>query len=353
MRVNLDGAPRDLRTVWIEDGVVKLLDQRFLPFEIRVYEAHGLEELAVAIEDMVVRGAPAIGAAAAYGMAQARLQGTNLREAADRLRKTRPTGHDLFYALDYMTKAVNAGEDAVGAAERYAQEDVDRCRGIGEHGAKLIRNGSRILTHCNAGALAAVDYGTAMAPLRVAKEKGRHFFVYVSETRPRLQGARLTAWELVQEGIEHAIVPDAASGYFLSRGEVDLVLVGADRIAANGDTANKIGTYMKAVVAKENDVPFYVAAPSTTIDLTIATGSKIPLEERSPQEVLQFAGSPVAPKESPARNPAFDVTPAKYITGIVTENGILRPSDLRRSLTARPPQRQRPSTKRHARARKK
>ncbi len=330
----MDGTRRDLRTVWFEDGVVKLLDQRYLPFELRIHEAHGLEELAVAIEDMVVRGAPAIGAAAAYGMAQARMQGVGAREAADRLRRTRPTGHDLFYALEYMSKALDADEDPVAAAERYAQEDVDRCRQIGIHGAKLIKNGMRILTHCNAGALATVDYGTAMAPLRVAKEAGRKFFVYVSETRPRLQGARLTAWELLQEGIDHAIVPDGAAGHFMSRGEVDLVLVGADRIAANGDTANKIGTYMKAVVAKENRVPFYVAAPTSTIDMDLPNGGKIPIEERSPQEVLQFLGTPVAPKESPARNPAFDVTPAKYITGIITEQGILRPSELRRPRTA-------------------
>ncbi|HYM39289.1 MAG TPA: S-methyl-5-thioribose-1-phosphate isomerase [Thermoplasmata archaeon] len=330
MRVTIDGGARDVRTVWFEDGVVKLLDQRFLPFEIRVYEAHGLEELAVAIEDMVVRGAPAIGAAAAYGIAQVHRQGGNVREAADRLRKTRPTGHDLFYALEFMSKAINAGEDPLAAAERYASDDVERCRKIGQHGAKLIKNGSRILTHCNAGALAAVDIGTALAPMRVAKEQGKKFFVYVSETRPRLQGARLTAWELLQEGIEHAILPDSAAGHFLSRGEVDLVLVGADRIAANGDTANKIGTYMKAVVAKENGVPLYVAAPSSTIDFTIPSGPKIPIEERSPQEVLQFAGNPVAPKESPARNPAFDVTPAKYIRGIITEQGILRPSELGR-----------------------
>ena len=330
MKVHVDGTPQDLRTVWFEDGVVKLLDQRHLPFEIRIYEARGLEELAVAIEDMVVRGAPAIGAAAAYGMAQARLQGVGVKEASDRLRKTRPTGRDLFHALETMTQAIEGGEDPVAAAEAYAQGDVDRCRAIGVHGEKLIRNGSRILTHCNAGALATVDYGTALAPLRVAREKGRRFFVYVSETRPRLQGARLTAWELVQEGIEHAILTDSAAGHFLSRGEVDLVLVGADRIAANGDTANKIGTYMKAVVAKENRVPFYVAAPTSTIDFSIPSGSKIPIEERSPQEVLQFAGTAVAPKESPARNPAFDVTPAKYITGIITERGIFKPSELRR-----------------------
>ncbi len=344
MRVTLDGASRDVRTVWFEDGLVKLIDQRFLPFEVRFYEARGLEELAVAIEDMVVRGAPAIGAAAAFGMAQARLQGGSVREAADRLRKTRPTGHDLFFAIEYMIKAIDAGEDPVSAADRYAQEDVDRCRKIGEHGAKLIKNGTRILTHCNAGALAAVDVGTALAPIRAAKEQGRKFFVYVSETRPRLQGARLTAWELVQEGIEHAILTDSASGHFLSRGEVDLVLVGADRIAANGDTANKIGTYMKAVVAKEHHVPFYVAAPTSTIDFAIPAGSKIPIEERSPQEVLQFAGTPVAPKESPARNPAFDVTPAKYIRGIITEAGIHRPGDLRRM--GKPTPRRKAPTKR-------
>ncbi len=330
MRVTLNGEARDLRTVWYEDGTVKLLDQRFLPFDIRIYEAHGLEELAVAIEDMVVRGAPAIGAAAAYGLAQACAQGVAPREAADRLRKTRPTGQDLFYALDYMGRAIDAGEDPLAAAERYASEDVERCRKIGEHGAKLIKAGSRILTHCNAGALATVDIGTALAPMRVAKEQGRRFFVYVSETRPRLQGARLTAWELLQEGIEHAIVPDAACGHFMARGEVDLVLVGADRIAANGDTANKIGTYMKALAAHENDVPFYVAAPTSTIDMSVPNGAKIPIEERSPQEVLQFAGNPVAPKESPARNPAFDVTPAKYIRGIITEAGIFRPADLRK-----------------------
>ncbi len=352
MRVNVDGASRELRTVWLEGDVIKLLDQRFLPFEIRIAEAHGLEEVAVAIEDMIVRGAPAIGAAAAYGMAQARLQGVDVQAASERLRRTRPTGHDLFHAIEYMQQTIAAGEDPVTSAERYAQEDVDRCRKIGEHGARLIRTGTRILTHCNAGALATVDYGTALAPMRVAKEAGKRFFVYVSETRPRLQGARLTAWELVQEGIEHAIIPDSAAGHFLGRGEVDLVLVGADRIAANGDTANKIGTYGKAVIAKENGVPFYVAAPTSTIDLTLPTGAKIPIEERSPQEVLQFAGSPVAPKESPARNPAFDVTPARYIMGIVTERGILKPSELRRSLGSRVTSAPRARTPRRAHARK-
>jgi translation initiation factor eIF-2B subunit alpha/methylthioribose-1-phosphate isomerase len=329
VHVTFDGVPRELKTVWLEDGMVKLIDQRYLPFDVRVYEAKTYEDVAVAIEDMVVRGAPAIGATAAYGLAQADGQGLDLKTVAERFRKTRPTGHDLFYAIDAMMTAAAAKEDLVAAAERYAEANIEQCRRIGEHGAKLIRNGTRILTHCNAGALAAVDYGTAMAPMRVAKEQGRNFFVYVDETRPRLQGARLTSWELLEAGIEHAIITDGAAGHFLGRGEIDLVLVGADRIAANGDTANKIGTYGMAVVAKENGVPFYVAAPTSTIDTSLASGAKIPIEERSPQEVLHLDGHPVAPKESPARNPAFDVTPAKYITGIITERGILKPSGLR------------------------
>lgn len=329
MRVVVDGTPRDLQTVWLEGEIVRLIDQRYLPFEVRIYDAKNLEDVAVAIEDMVVRGAPAIGATAAYGMAQASLQGFDLDAAAERFGRTRPTGQDLFFAIEYMLKARSRAEDLVLAAERYAREDVERCHAIGEHGAPLIRSGARILTHCNAGALATVDYGTVTAPMRVAKEKGQRFFVYVGETRPRLQGARLTAWELAQEGIEHSIITDSAAGLFLHRGDVDLVLVGADRIAANGDTANKIGTYATAVVAKENGVPFYVAAPTSTIDFSVASGGEIPIEERSPQEVLHFDGHPIAPKESPARNPAFDVTPAKYITGIITEKGIIKPGQLR------------------------
>ena len=329
MRVRVDGEVRDVRTVWLDDGIVKLIDQRALPFEFRIHEARTVEEVAEAIEDMVVRGAPAIGATAAYGLALAAINGDDVKAAADRLRRTRPTGHDLFHAIDVVLRGIRAGSSPTDAAESYAKDDIARCRAIGRHGAKLIKNRARILTHCNAGALAAVDYGTVMAPLRVAKDAGRRFFVYVSETRPRFQGSRLTAWELAQEGIEHAIIADGASGHFLSRGEVDLVLVGADRIAANGDTANKIGTYEKAVVAKENGVPFYVAAPTSTFDLSLASGAKIPIEERSPQEILHLEGRPTAPKESPARNPAFDVTPARYITGFVTDAGILRPSQLR------------------------
>ncbi|HKW43747.1 MAG TPA: S-methyl-5-thioribose-1-phosphate isomerase [Thermoplasmata archaeon] len=329
MRVTVNGVPQELRSVWFEDGLVKFIDQRYLPFEFRIYEARTSEEVAVAIEDMVIRGAPAIGATAAYGIAQASLQGGDLKAVGERFRKTRPTGQDLFHAIDFMAAASSRGDNLVEASERYAQDEIDRCLRIGEHGAKLIKNGMRILTHCNAGALATVDYGTVMAPLRVAKEAGRRFFVYVDETRPRLQGARLTAWELLQEGIDHAIITDGAAGHFIGRGEVDMVLVGADRIAANGDTANKIGTYGKAVLAKEHGVPFYVAAPTSTIDFDLASGAQIPIEERSPQEVLHFDGHPIAPKESPARNPAFDVTPAKWITGFISEVGISKPSQLR------------------------
>jgi len=343
VQVNLDGSPRELRTVWLEDGLVKMIDQRYLPFEVRIYEAKNAEEVAMAIEDMVVRGAPAIGATAAFGIAQAAGQGASLKEVGERFRKTRPTGQDLFFAIDFMMRAAAEQEDLVAASGRYALEDIERCRKIGEHGAPLIKNGSRILTHCNAGALATVDIGTVMAPLRVAKEMGRRFFVYVDETRPRLQGSRLTAWELLQEGIEHAIITDGAAGHFLGRGEVDLVLTGADRIAANGDVANKIGTYGKAVVARENHVPFYVAAPTSTIDFDLPSGDKIPIEERSPQEVLHLDGKPIAPKESPARNPSFDVTPAKYITGIITEKGIVKPG-LLRSLRKSPPAKKKKAT---------
>jgi len=310
---------------------VRMIDQRALPFDLKILELRDVEEVARAIESMAIRGAPAIGAAAAYGLAIAEARGDDLGRAAARLRRTRPTGHDLFAAIERVLRDVAGGATAREAAEAYAREDVERCRAIGRHGKRLIKEGTRVLTHCNAGALATVDVGTVMAPLRAAREAGRDFFVYVSETRPYLQGSRLTAWELGQEGIDHAIVVDAAAGLLLQRGEVDLVLVGADRIAANGDTANKIGTYAKAVVAKENGVPFYVAAPTSTIDTGLASGAKIPIEERSPQEVLHLDGQPIAPKESPARNPSFDVTPAKYITGIITEQGILKPSQLRPS----------------------
>ena len=312
----------------MEGPTVRMIDQRYLPGELRVYVAESYRDVATAIREMVVRGAPAIGAAAAYGIAQAAIQGVEPEESAEVLRATRPTGHDLFHAIDYMLRAVGRGEDAGKAAEAYAAMDVERCRRIGQYGEKLIKDGSRILTHCNAGALACVDIGTATAPLRAARAKGRQFLVYVDETRPRLQGSRLTAWELAQEGIDHVVIADNAAGFLMQQGKVDLVLVGADRIAANGDVANKIGTYEKAVVARENRIPFFVAAPTSTIDFALRTGRQIPIENRSEDEVLAVGGTRMAPEGTRALNPAFDVTPAKYVTAYITERGIVRPADL-------------------------
>ena len=328
MRVFWRGKVRNLKTVWLEGKTVRLIDQRLLPEKLQILRADTVEKVANAIQTMAVRGAPAIGATAAYGMALAELRGDDIKKAYRRLLRTRPTGHDLFHALGIMLDSWREGDSLVEASRAYAAELENRCMSIGRHGAGLIKDGSSILTHCNAGALATVDYGTATAPLRVAHAKGRKFFVFIDETRPRLQGALLTAWELCQEGIDHAVIADNAAGLFLSKGEVDLVLVGADRIAANGDTANKIGTYEKAVVAAENHVPFYVAAPSSTVDFTARNGKEIEIEERDPEEVLSFRGVRIAPRQSNALNPAFDVTPAKYITGFITENGIFSPSGL-------------------------
>ena len=329
MRVVWRGRVRNLKTVWMEGMAVKMIDQRKLPERLEILRAVSVEDVARAIETMAVRGAPAIGAAAAYGLALADVLGMDVEKACARLGRTRPTGHDLFHALNLMMEFWRSGGGLVEAAAKYAKDLEEGCLAIGRHGAKLIRNGARVLTHCNAGALATVDYGTATAPLRVAHSRGKKLFVYVDETRPRLQGSLLTAWELQQEGIDHAVIADNAAGLFLSRGEVDLVIVGADRIAANGDTANKIGTYEKAVVARESDVPFYVAAPLSTIDFSIETGKEIPIEERDEEEVLSVRGVRIAPRGSKALNPAFDVTPAKYITAFITEKGIVRPGQLR------------------------
>ncbi len=318
MRINVNGETKEMRAVWFEDGIVKLIDQRMLPAKFEIYEAKSTEDVAYAIKEMVVRGAPAIGITAAYGMAQAWLNKWNIEEVFEKLRNTRPTAHDLFFALKRMKEAIESGEDAVKKAEDYAEDIIGRCEKIGEHGEKLIQDGYRILTHCNAGALAVGDWGTATAPIRKAHRKGKRIFVWVDETRPRLQGARLTAWEMVQEGIEHAVIADNAAGYFMRKGEVDMVIVGADRITSNGDVANKIGTYEKAVVAHENGIPFYVAAPISTFDFSLNTGDEIPIEERREDEVLFCRECRIAPKESRARNPAFDVTPARYITGIIT-----------------------------------
>lgn len=325
MRVVVDGDLRDLPALWWEDGEgLRMLDQRALPGEVRVVTLTSATEVAGAIRDMTVRGAPAIGAAAAFGMA---LGAKDPAATAALLRATRPTARDLFHAVEHLRRIIEIGEEPVAAAQAYTADLVDRCRRIGEHGAALLRRDARVLTHCNAGALATVDWGTALAPLRVAHRQGKALSVLCDETRPRLQGL-LTAWELQNEGIACAVIPDNAAGHYLSRGEVDLCIVGADRIARNGDAANKIGTYEKAVVAREHGVPFYVAAPRSTFDGACASGKDIPIEERSQAEVLEVQGHRVAPPGTKARNPAFDVTPARFITGFVTEDGILKPDDV-------------------------
>ena len=326
MKVNIDGELKHLFAVWYENDVVKLIDQRKLPEKIEVFEAKNSDDIAYAIKDMVVRGAPAIGVTAAFGLAMAKKNKEDMEEAVKKIGATRPTAFDLFKAINYM----KANNFDLGAARRYSTEISGRSKKIGEFGNELIGNGSRILTHCNAGALAVVDWGTALAPMRIAHNQGKNIFVFVDETRPRLQGAKLTAWELGQEGIDHAIIADNAAGFYMRRKEVDLVIVGADRITANGDFANKIGTYEKAVLAHENKIPFYVAAPGSTFDFSISNGDGIPIEERGEEEVLIVNGKNLGPAASHARNPAFDVTPNKYVTAFITEYGIFRPEDLGR-----------------------
>lgn len=324
MKVNVDGEEKTLFAVWYHDNTVKLIDQRKIPDKVEIFTATNTDEIVYAIKDMVVRGAPAIGVTAAFGLAMAKLNNENMDEAFDKISKTRPTAFDLFKAIRYMKE----NNFDLGAANRYANEISGRSKKIGEYGNELISDGTKLLTHCNAGALAVLDWGTALAPMRYAKKEGKHIFVFVDETRPRLQGARLTAWELAQEGIDHAIIADNAAGYFMKKKDVNMVIVGADRIAPNGDFANKIGTYEKAVVARENGIPFYVAAPGSTFDFSIKNGDDIPIEERNEDEVMIINGSRIGPHESVARNPAFDVTPAKYVTGFITEYGVFSPDDL-------------------------
>jgi methylthioribose-1-phosphate isomerase len=327
---------------WQGDRLV-LLDQRRLPGEEAYLECRTWREVADAIRTMAVRGAPAIGVAAAFGVALAGLASPardgdafvrDLEPAFEGLAATRPTAVNLFWALDRMRRYAESRRtlppaelrrDLGTEAERILEEDVAANRRLGAHGAELVPARARILTHCNAGGLATGGYGTALGVVRGAVEAGRQPFVWVDETRPVLQGARLTAWELAREGIPHAVIADVAAASTMARGEVDLVVVGADRIARNGDTANKIGTYGVAVLARHHSIPFYVAAPFSTIDAGIADGSAIPIEERDPREVQELAGRRIVPAASPARNPAFDVTPAALITAIVTERGVFRP----------------------------
>jgi methylthioribose-1-phosphate isomerase len=324
---------------WQEDRVV-LLDQRRLPTEEIEIECRTWQEVAEAIRTLAVRGAPAIGVTAAFGLALAGLRSpasspdgllADLERAAAGLAATRPTAVNLFWALDRMRRRAETlrGEpletirrSLVVEAGRILAEDIEANRRLGAHGAWLVPQGGRILTHCNAGGLATAGYGTALGVVRGAAEAGRRPFVWVDETRPVLQGARLTAWELAKEGIPHTVIADVAAASLMARGEVDLVVVGADRIAANGDTANKIGTYGVAVLARAHGLPFYVAAPWSTIDLALPDGRAIPIEERDAREVQEIAGRRLVPAGSPAWNPAFDVTPAALITAIVTERGV-------------------------------
>ena len=323
---------RHYRAVWFDEGRLHLIDQPLLPHRFRIASYADYREVAKAIRTMVVRGAPAIGAAGAFALALAEAEGVPLEEASSLLRATRPTAQDLFYGIQRVLDGAAEGRPALEVAQEIADDSIAACRAIGEFGAGLIADGMRLNTHCNAGWLATVDWGTATAPMYVAKRQGRDFFVWVDETRPRCQGSRLTAYELGHEGIRHAVIADNAAGALMARGEIDLVIVGTDRVARNGDVANKIGTYSSAVVARENGIPFYVAAPTSTIDPGSATGEDIPIEERDPDEVAcMFGWDPVAgreatvriaPEDSPARNIAFDVTPARFITGIITEKGI-------------------------------
>ncbi|MCG7506221.1 S-methyl-5-thioribose-1-phosphate isomerase [Mesorhizobium retamae] len=347
---------KHFRTIWLnEDGrSVDIIDQRWLPHEFRVVTLSTVEDVAVAIRDMWVRGAPLIGVTAAYGMAiqmQADASDAALDAAWEKLHETRPTAINLRWALDEMRKLLKplpVSERIAAAYKRAAEiadEDVELNRSIGGNGLAIIKEiaarkkpGERvnILTHCNAGWLATVDYGTATAPIYLAAEAGIPIHVYVDETRPRNQGAQLTAWEMAGHGVPHTLIVDNAGGHLMQHGEVDMVIVGTDRTTANGDVCNKIGTYLKALAAKDNDIPFYVALPSPTIDWTVSDGlTEIPIEERSGEEVSYVQGKTetgeiarvrVSPEASPAGNPAFDVTPARLVTGLITERGVAKAS---------------------------
>ena len=334
-----------MRTVFWEDNQLKMIDQRILPgrFEIVSFKDH--VSVVQAIKDMVVRGAPAIGAAAAFGLALAGYESASssssellddLHTAAAVLKSARPTAVNLAWAVDRVMRVSTMKEDKsadelrqliLDEAQRIADEDVEINKRMAEHGAALIYDGDTVVHHCNTGALATVDWGTALGVIRTAHEQGKQIHVLVDETRPRLQGARLTAWELEQYGIPYEIISDNMAGYFLRAGKAQKVLFGADRVAANGDVANKIGTYMLALAAHDNGVPAYSVVPTSTVDLSLEHGGLIPIEERDPEEVLgiQFHGERVAPLEAEARNIAFDVTPNRLITGIVTENGVVYP----------------------------
>lgn len=355
MNVTLNGRTEHFRTVTFDarTNSVRLIEQRLLPHEFKIVAAKNFRETALAITDMVVRGAGAIGATAAYGLAQGALafRGGNLKKFSahietvyQTLADARPTAVDPVNALNEVRRTMARGETVAGrqalalaAAEEFANDDASHCEAIGRHGAKLIRNGMRVLTHCNAGWLAFVDIGTATAPMYAAQAQGKKFHVFCDETRPRSQGATLTAWELAQQKISHQIIADNAAGHLMQRGEIDLVIVGSDRtLGRTGEVTNKIGTYTKAVLAARHKIPFYVAIPHSTIDWKLKRGFDIPIEERNESEVLGAWGVArgkrhyirVANPTSGARNPGFDVTPPELITGIITPAGIFKPREI-------------------------
>ena len=366
MKVTVGGRAQHFRTVAFDaaKNSVLLVEQRLLPHEFKIIATRDFRETACAITEMIVRGAGAIGATAAYGLAQGvrTFRGSNLQKFSKHvatvyevLKSARPTAVDPVNAMIDVRRVMSSGKSvlekqalALAAAEEFANEDVKHCEAIGKFGASLIRNGSRVLTHCNAGWLAFVDIGSATAPMYAAQKLGRKFHVFCDETRPRSQGATLTAWELAQQKISHEIIADNAAGHLMQRGEIDLVIVGSDRtLGRTGEVANKIGTYTKAVLAKRHKIPFYVAIPLSTIDWNLKFGFKIPIEERHESEVLGAWGIEESPKTkvqnsklgrrtfvrvanptSRARNPGFDVTPAELIAGIITPIGIFQPRDL-------------------------
>lgn len=332
-----------MRSVEWHDGKVRMIDQRLLPGDFRMLECESYQEVAAAIRDMAIRGAPAIGAAAAFGMALAAHHSpaterdellSDLHEAARTLKAARPTAVNLSWAVSRLLRRAES-EDEIAAireavsqkAQALADDDVEINKRLGRHGAALVQDGDTILHHCNTGALATVDYGTALGVIRTAHEQGKQIHVLVDETRPRLQGARLTTWELQQLDIPFTLIADNAAGHFMRTGQVDIVFVGADRVAANGDVANKIGTYKLALAAQDNGVPFYPCVPTSTVDLSLPTGDDIPIEERPVEEIIgiTYQGKIAAPEGVSVSNPAFDVTPHRYVTGIVTENGVAYP----------------------------
>jgi methylthioribose-1-phosphate isomerase len=334
-----------LPTIELQDDVIVMVDQRKLPGQEVYVRCRNAQEVAKAIRTMVIRGAPAIGVAAAMGIAlgmkKSSARGTRqyaveFQKMCDMMAATRPTAVNLFWAIDRMKRVFAEGAQAGESAEelsarleresrRIHDEDVASCRAMGAFGAEMVPDGARVLTHCNAGALATAGYGSALGVIRAAVELVKTVAVFADETRPFLQGARLTAWELVRDGINTTVITESMAGPLMRGGEIDLVVVGADRIAANGDTANKIGTYTVAVLAHEHRIPFYVAAPLSTIDLSTADGDRIPIEERDQREVSHLGTSRLTPEGAKIRNPAFDVTPHRYIAGIITEKGIFRP----------------------------